>query len=175
MQIAITTCRLYGIPNAVIHQALKIFSPLKHRLQLVGEFHGIRFFDDAISTTPESTIAAIRAISNIDTMLLGGKNRGYFFEDLVNTLEEYKINNIVLFPDSGNIIKEIIDRRATYNPAILETRNMEDAVKFAYKATRKGSACVLSTASPSYGVWKNFEEKGDIFQQLVLECGLKCK
>ena len=147
-------------------KALEKFQPLSHRLEFVGEFNSIRFYDDAISTTPESTIMALGAISNIGTIFLGGEDRGYDFAELERQLQKHDIKNIVLFPNSG---KRILKSRKKYN--ILETSSMEEAVIFAYKYTKQGDACVLSTASPSYSVWKNFEEKGELFQDFVRKLG----
>ena len=58
-----------------------------------------------------------------------------------------------------------------YNPVILHTNDMENAVQFAYTHTPEGNICLLSTASPSYSIWKNFEEKGDLFQLYVKQYG----
>jgi UDP-N-acetylmuramoylalanine--D-glutamate ligase len=103
---------------------------------------------------------AIKALKNVDTIFLGGKDRGYNFSQLEKTIKQYKISNVVLFPDSGKKI-ELKGQR------ILKTRSMEDAVKFAYKNTPPGKICLLSSASPSYSLWKNFEEKGNQFKKFV--------
>jgi len=162
IQAAIAATRWLGVSDAAIRKAIKNFRPLPHRLEFVGEFKGIRFYDDAISTTPESTIMAIRTLKNIGTIFLGGEDRGYDFNELEKKLRAAKIKNVVLFPDSG---KRILKSRQGFN--ILETRSMKEAVDFAFHNTPKGKICLLSTASPSYSVWKNFEEKGDLFQKNV--------
>ena len=77
------------------------------------------------------------------------------------------IQNLVIFPDSGegilNAIQKVTDKKFT----ILVTKDMEEAVIFSYQNSPKNSAVILSTASPSYSVWKNFEEKGNLFKQYV--------
>lgn len=167
MRAAITVCRLLGITDKETLLAIASFQPLPHRLQLVGTFNGITFYDDAISTTPESTMAALQAIPNVKTIFLGGENRGYNFTKLAETLKILQVQNIVLFPDSGAAILEQIKKFSDYKPEILETQDMEKAVQFAYAHTPTNSVCLLSTASPSYSVWKNFEEKGNMFQDFV--------
>lgn len=162
IKAAITVAKLLKISDAAIKRAVKNFKSLPHRLEFVGEFRGIKFYDDAISTTPESTIEAIKALKKIGTIFLGGEDRGYDFTELEKTLRKFKIKNIVLFPDSG---KRILKSRKGFN--ILETSSMKDAVQFAYENTPKGSICLLSMASPSYSLWKNFEVKGDEFQKEV--------
>jgi UDP-N-acetylmuramoylalanine-D-glutamate ligase len=162
IRAAIKIARFFKISDSAIKKAIKNFKSLPHRLEFIGTFKGIKFYDDAISTTPESTIMAIKTLKDVDTIFLGGEDRGYDFRELEKTLKIYKIKNIVLFPESGS---RILKSRKDFN--ILETRSMKEAVNFAFKNTLKGKICLLSTASPSYSVWKNFEEKGDLFQELV--------
>lgn len=162
IQAAIKAARLLKVPDSAISKAIKNFKPLPHRLEFVGTFEGIKFYDDAISTTPESTIQAIRTLKDIGTIFLGGEDRGYDFHELEKILKLHRIQNIVLFPESSN---RILKSRQGLN--ILETRSMKEAVSFAFQNTPKGQICLLSTASPSYSIWKNFEEKGDLFQRLV--------
>lgn len=158
------------ISDDVLHQTVRDFQWLPHRLQEVGESGGIRRIDDAISTTPESTIQAIKSFEGqIDTIFLGGTDRGYVFDQLATYIYKNGIKNIVLFPNSGKRILEALDRWGIWSLKILETSSMQEAVKFAYKHTQKGKICMLSTASPSYSIWQNFEEKWDLFQQYIKE------
>jgi len=159
IRAAVSAVRCFGVPDSKIKNAIKSFEPLPYRLEFVGQFRGIKFYNDAISTTPESTIMAIKALSQIGTIFLGGQDRGYKFYKLEKEIKKHGIKNVVLFPDSG---PKIIKSRSGLN--ILETKSMEEAVKFAYKNTTKDQICLLSCASPSYSLWKNFEEKGDQFK-----------
>ncbi|MCL5011069.1 MAG: UDP-N-acetylmuramoyl-L-alanine--D-glutamate ligase [Patescibacteria group bacterium] len=162
IKAAVSVAKIFKIKNEIIKKAIGNFKPLPHRLELVGEFSGIKFYDDAISTAPESTIMALKSIPNIKTIFLGGEDRGYDFFELEKIIRKNKIENIVLFPKSG---KRMFKQRRGLN--ILETSIMKKAVEFAYKNTPQGTACLLSTASPSYTIWKNFEEKGDQFKYWV--------
>ncbi|MEN9328752.1 MAG: hypothetical protein RI947_1560 [Candidatus Parcubacteria bacterium] len=165
IRAAVTVARLYNIHKEAIRKALKAFKPLPHRMELVGEHNNIRFYDDAISTTPQSTIKAIETLKQIGTLFLGGTDRGYDFSELAETIQAYEIPNIVLFPDSGKQILKTLQSKLHMLPHILETSRMEEAVKFAYEHTPAGSICLLSCASPSYSLWKNFEEKGNEFRR----------
>lgn len=162
IQASVKVARIFKISDLIIKKAIKNFKPLPHRLEFVGEFNGIKFYDDAISTTPESTIAAIKTLKNIGTIFLGGEDRGYDFSELEKSLRLHHIKNIVLFPESGN---NILKSKQGFN--ILKTKSMEEAIKFAFQNTLKGEICVLSSASPSYSLWKNFEEKGNLFQNFI--------
>lgn len=159
---AMAVAQILKIPPEKIKKAVKSFKGLPHRLEFVGTYKGITFYDDAISTTPESTIMAIESLKNVDTIFLGGEDRGYNFLDLEKTIKKYTIRNIVLFPKSGS---RMLTSKKGFN--ILQTSSMKQAVTFALKNTKEGRVCLLSCASPSYSLWKNFEEKGNEFKKMI--------
>ena len=162
IRAAATVARMFNVSDKQISEAVKRFKGLPHRLQRVGRYKQIQFYDDAISTTPESTMEAIKALKNVDTIFLGGEDRGYDFRKLEATLKKYQIKNVVLFPDSGaRILKS--DKKIN----ILRTSDMAKAVRFAYKNTAPGKICLLSTASPSYSLWRDFKEKGEEFVRAI--------
>ena len=164
---AATVGKIFRISDSVMERAVKDFHPLPHRLELVGEYRGISFYDDAISTTPESTMCAIQSFTSVGAICLGGQDRGYDFSELSRLIAQKNIPVIVLFPDSGNAIAKALERIG-YRPVhLLVTSDMEEGVRFIYEHTPKGSVALLSTASPSYSIWKNFEEKGRLFQKFV--------
>lgn len=175
---AINVAKIYGLNNTVIRKALKKFSNLEHRLEFVGKYRGIDFYDDAISTTPESTLAAISVFEKkLGTIILGGEDRGYDFKQLAEKLAQLRVRNIVLFPDSGKRIAAALKKAyAKYKadaPQILISTQMTAAVKFAYQNTKAGQICLLSTASPSYSLFKDFKEKGNLFQKAIKNYGQK--
>ncbi len=166
------------IPMEILHTTVREFQWLPHRLQEVGEYGGIRWIDDAISTTPESTIEALKTYGDqIDTIFLGWTDRGYQFDELAKYIHQSKIRNIVIFPDSWERILESLQRSNVLSstkedptlPHLIQTSSMQEAVQFAYEHTEKWKICLLSTASPSYSLWKDFEEKGDLFQKYIKE------
>lgn len=164
---AVTVAKIFNIPDEIIKNTVLNFQPLPHRLQFVGKFRNILFYDDAISTTPESTICAINSFPKIGTIFLGGMDRGYDFDELSRVIIDKKILNIVLFPDSGEKIFKLLKKANRIKFKFLKTKSMEEAVVFAYENNPANTVCLLSTASPSYSLWKNFEEKGDLFQFFV--------
>lgn len=163
---AVTVARTLEIQDEISKKAVEKFEPLPHRMEYVGEYKGIKFYNDALATTPEATMHAINALENVDTIMLGGEDRGYDFVDFTQSIPQTNIRNIVLFPDSGATIKRLLQITGeNYN--FFETSSMDEAVKFAYEHTKPGMICLLSTASPSYSIWKNYEEKGNLFKEFV--------
>lgn len=159
-------CDIVWVDFQILKNTLKNFAPLRHRLETVGTFSGITFVDDAISTTPESTIEAIKTFDRkVDTLFLWWTDRGYEYKNLVNFLKSTNIRNIVLFPPSWEKIENLLDENFT----VLKTDDMKEAVEFAFSHTQSWKICLLSTAAPSYSLWKNFEEKGDLFQKYIRE------
>ncbi len=144
---------------------LSNFKWLSHRIENIWTYSWITFIDDAISTTPESTIEAIKTFwEKIWTIFLWWTDRWYKFSQLVKYLEKYKIKNVVLFPESWTKIKDLLNNKHK----ILETDSMQKAVQFAYTNTQESKICLLSCASPSYFLWKNFEKKWDEFKREVV-------
>lgn len=167
LKAAVTVAKLLKIPDETIMKAIKNFTSLPHRLEKVGIFRRITFYDDAIATTPEATIQAIKTLQYIGTIFLGGQDRGFDFSELAKIIDRYSIKNLVLFPETGERIFGSIIKISKKEFRVFRTTNMADAVQFAYRYTPKNTICLLSTASPSYSVWKNFEEKGNLFKQYV--------
>lgn len=158
---------LLGISIDIVKQTISHFKTLPHRLQKVGVFKDIIFYDDGASVTPQSTIASLYALQNVDTLFLGGQNRGYDFTELVETIVDTNIRNIVLFPETGALLKKMLQEKKPHAYNFFETDSMRDAVVFAYKYTKSGAICILSSASPSYTLWANFTEKGMEYQKFI--------
>jgi len=164
---AISVAKYFQVSNTEIAQAIRAFTPLRHRLQKVGTYQQITFYDDAISTTPESTIAALDALPSVGAIILGGLDRGYDFQHLAQVIATKKIPTLIFFPDSGATIRKAIAKTGYVATQQLDAQSMEQAVLFAYAHTPHNTACLLSCASPSYSIFKNFEDKGDQFQEWV--------
>ena len=156
-----------GVRKDAAVAAAKVFHPLPHRLQPLGTIAGIRWVDDAISTTPESAIAAIDALGDdVKTIILGGQDRGNDFSELAERLNDSGVKTILLFPGSGPRIRAALETAGT-TIDMIDVSSMEEAVTHAREKTPDHGIVLLSTASPSYGMFTNFEEKGRIFQECV--------
>lgn len=160
-----------GVSEKAIRKAAKAFVPLPHRLQDVGLHHGARWIDDAISTTPESAIAALDALGDdVATIILGGQDRGYDFTALAHRIAESGVQAVILFPGTGPRIEDAL-KAADADVEYAYAPSMEKAVEHAKRLTPANRICLLSTASPSYGMFKNFEDKGDQFQRCIVGKG----
>jgi UDP-N-acetylmuramoylalanine--D-glutamate ligase len=166
---AYAVSQLIGIPKNVALKAIRGFKSLPHRLQPLGTYHGIDWVDDAISTTPESATAAVKALGDrVYTIILGGQDRGLDFKDFGHFLAASPVRVAIFFPGSGPRIKMALKKADPMQRVrCLEALTMEEAVKHAIENTPKNKIALLSTASPSYGMFTNFEEKGDVFQRCI--------
>ena len=162
---------LFKIPSKIIEKTLKEFKYLPHRLELVGTFKGITFYNDALSTIPETAILAMKTLGKrVQTIFLGGFDRKIDFKNLAKkVLENRNIKNVILFPTTGEKIwKEIIKQaRGKAVPRHFFIDNMRDAVKLAYQYTQKGKICLLSCASTSFSIFRDYKEKGNLFKKQV--------
>ncbi|MFA6522849.1 MAG: UDP-N-acetylmuramoyl-L-alanine--D-glutamate ligase [Candidatus Peribacteraceae bacterium] len=160
----------FKIPKDIAIEAIKSFQPLPHRLQSLGVIDGFEWIDDSISTTPESAIAALDALGDrVETIFLGGQDRGYDFSELGKHLARSSVKTVILFPGSGPEIRKAI-KSVKSAATIHEVSTMEEAVGLATQAPNPKSQIpivLLSPASPSYGMFKNFEERGDQFRSCI--------
>lgn len=163
-------CRDFGVSDDDFSKALKTYNPLPHRLQFIGNIGGIKWYDDSISTIDETTIQALNTLKDADTVLIGGMDRGISYENLEKYLANSPIPNIILMEETGRrIADEIRKNHPEFKDVerIHKVEHLEDAVKLAKEITGQGRSCVLSPAAASYGIFKNFEERGDVFARLV--------
>ncbi|SEA04906.1 UDP-N-acetylmuramoylalanine--D-glutamate ligase [Pseudobutyrivibrio sp. ACV-2] len=162
-------CRRYDISNQEFMDALATFKTLAHRLQFIGKLDDVDYYDDSISTTVESAISAIKAIPNAGTILLGGMDRGIDYDPLVEFLQTRNLEHIILMYDSGKVLLDKLSSVAS--DAFMEhVHYIEDlgaACEFVKSNASKGTAVILSPASASYGVFKNFEQRGDFFKEHI--------
>jgi len=163
-------CDIMDIDPKILKSTLEVFKGLPHRMENIWMYGGIVRVDDAISTTPESTIQALQTFGDeVDTIFLWWTDRGYDFKELAKTIVKSKIRNVVLFPESWERIYKEIKKYDLGEIKCFQATDMKQAVKFAYEYTKDRKICLLSTASPSYSLWKNFEEKGNLFQKYIKE------
>lgn len=160
-----TVAKLKGLDILKAKETISKFKGLKYRMECIGTFDDITYYNDTIATIPEATISAIKALEKVDTLIFGGMDRHIDYESLISFLENSSISNLVCMPTTGftigNILKERCDKK------IFFVNTLEEAHKVAKENTAKGKICLLSPAAASYEFFKNFEEKGKAFENIV--------
>ncbi|MBR4135736.1 MAG: UDP-N-acetylmuramoyl-L-alanine--D-glutamate ligase [Bacteroidales bacterium] len=167
---AVAVARHFGLSHEEILQGLSSFRGLPHRLEMVGKYQDIIFYNDSISTIPEAAIAAVKALRKVDTLILGGFDRGIDYTGLIDYLGENPVRNIAFTGPAGERI--LSEWQATALPLpehyILE-EDYRKIVAFAFEHTAPNKVVLLSPAAASYNQFKNFEERGDLFKQYIVE------
>ena len=173
---AVAVGKLLGVSTSAIAEAIRHFQPLEHRLELVGTYHGITFYNAAIATVPQATLAHLEALGpDVQTILLGGYDRHLDFAELGERLAASQVKTLILFPTTGQRIWEAVCRRrqpVLAPPQAFFVQNMADAVRLAYRHTQTGKICLHSPASPSFGLFRDYQERGNLFKQHVRQLGL---
>lgn len=165
---AYAVCSRY-VSEPQFFAALKTFRPLPHRLECLGEVDGVIYYNDSISTASETVISALKSLPTTATLLLGGMDRGLHYDELIEFLRTSSVEHILLMADTGRRIFEQIKDDESFSGRAVLTPTLEEAVKVAKAVTPKGRICLLSPAAASYGIFKNFEHRGDEFKRLVFE------
>jgi UDP-N-acetylmuramoylalanine--D-glutamate ligase len=166
---AVTAASLCGVEAGVIREAVKAFRGLPHRLELVGTFNGVTFYDDSIATVPDATLGALDALgSDVQTLILGGHERNLDFTEFGARLPG-NINTVILFPPTGQRIWKAIELHSRNSPLpeAFFVESMELAVALAYERTEPGKICLLSPTSPSFGIFKDYRERGESFKAFI--------
>jgi UDP-N-acetylmuramoyl-L-alanine---L-glutamate ligase len=167
ISVAAAAAALMKIPSPAITEGINSFKPLEHRIEYVGTFRNKKFFNDSISTIPEATIAALKTLEKVDTLILGGFDRGIDYKILVEYLIKSKDRKLIFTGPAGKrIMDEITDKAGfKYNPVFI--KDFRSAVSMAINVTPEGGTCLLSPAASSYDSFNNFEERGRCFKDLV--------
>ena len=180
---AIETAKLFKVKKVIIKKTIKNFKGLEHRLELVGKFRGIIFYNDVLSTTPESTIAAIEALQdkNLTTIIVGSFDRRLNYKKLARKIIQAKIRNVIYWPNAGEIIaKEIKVSMGSLAPEnrrhqrwlrslnLIKVQNMEQTIAQSFKLANSGETVLLSPAASSYDFYQDYREKGEKFKEEIL-------
>ncbi|MFH0791707.1 MAG: UDP-N-acetylmuramoyl-L-alanine--D-glutamate ligase [bacterium] len=167
---AIKVGELCGVNPTAIKKAIKNFKPLPHRLEFVGKYKGIDFYNDSLATVPEATISAIDVFDpKIGTLITGGFDRGVSYNALAKRIIDSQIKNIAFFSTTGKIIwdqiRKLNHKHQKFN--ILFTDSMKEAVSFGYQNTETKTICLMSCASASFNLFKDYQARGNAFKKYV--------
>lgn len=149
------------------------FSGLEHRLEFVQEIDGVKYYDDSFGTTPETAIVAIEAFAQPKVVILGGSDKGSDYSELVSRIISSNVSHVICIGDTGSRIADALEkrkneRRITYtifDP--IGTVSMHEIIDAARRVAKSGDVVLLSTGSASFGLFKNYKDRGDQFKQAV--------
>ncbi len=167
MMAAVLAAKSAGTGDADIRNGLKTFRGLEHRLEYVGRFRDILFFNDSIATIPEAAIAAVKSLPDTETIILGGYDRGLEYGQLVDFLCGSKVKNFILLGQAGLRMLDLFRLRPIPEKQFHLVGDLEEAFRIIPEITSPGKICLLSPAAASYDIFKNFEERGNVFKKMA--------
>lgn len=152
-----------------ISQAVKEFKGLEHRLEFVREVSGVKYYNDSFSTTPETAIAALKSFSQPEILILGGSDKGSDYTELGKEIVAAKnIKAVILVGQMGPKIKEAIEKAGKFEGEFKEgAKDMAEIISQAKAVVESGDVVLLSPACASFGMFKNYKQRGQLFKEEV--------
>ncbi|MDR2688066.1 MAG: UDP-N-acetylmuramoyl-L-alanine--D-glutamate ligase [Oscillospiraceae bacterium] len=163
---AATAALSLGATREGIRQAVADFQGIAHRMYPVSEAGGIHWVDNCISTIPQAVLCDVDALGDVDTLILGGLDRGIDYRGLAEGLTLRPVRNVICMPETGRNIAALLKEEGSEQNIVM-ARTMEEAVAAAFACTERGKTCLLAPAAASYNAYRDFEEKGKHFADCV--------
>ena len=151
-----------------IQLAVETFDGVPHRLELVRDLNGVRWYDDSIATAPERTIAAINSFDEPIVLLLGGRDKNLPWDKLAQLIRR-RVSRVVIFGEAGDLIAEAIGPKKPGQAmrSVVRCATLQEAIKTAHNQAEAGDVVLLSPGGTSYDAFKDFEERGQAFREWV--------
>jgi len=156
-----------------IRSVLTTFSGLEHRLQLVGEVAGVKYYDDSFGTTPETAVVAIEAFTEPKVLITGGFGKSTDFEALIDTILKSDVKHVVCIGKTGSVIADRLEARkeercVTYTVwSSYDALIMPEIVEAARQQADPGDVVLLAPADASFDMFKDYKDRGAQFSQAV--------
>ena len=149
--------------------AIRAFTGLPHRLEIIKSSNNITYYNDSFASAPEATLAAINSITNNKIMIIGGLDRNLNLDNLAIGIKQnsFAIRKVVLIGQSASRVAAQLDNIGYTNYEICTAKTMEEIVDKAKSLALPGDSIVLSPGFPSFDMFRNFEERGEKFRQVV--------
>ena len=159
-----------GFPLDAMLEAAENFHGVPHRLELVRELHGVRWYNDSTATAPERSMAAIRAFEEPIVLLLGGRDKDLPWEDLMRLVGE-RVDHVVLFGEAAEKIRNTAQSLGLRENGsrLSRAQGLHEAVIKAAEVAESGDVVLLSPGGTSFDEFKDFAERGERFREWVLE------
>lgn len=160
------------ITDSSFRHVAKTFPGVAHRIELVREMHGVKYYNDSIASSPTRTIAGLRCFTKVKPILIaGGHDKHIPFDDLGTEIVE-RVKALYLTGETAERIRQAVLNTPGYNRLTLPIYVIDDfteAVRSASATAEKGDVVILSPACSSFDKFKNFMERGNTFRKIVLE------
>lgn len=153
-----------GVPLNIIINVIKDFMGVEHRIEYVRDKNGVRYYNDSKGTNPDSSIKALEAMSRPTILIAGGYDKHSEFDEFIEAFDN-KVKLMVLLGETADKIEETAVRHGFTN--IIKTDSLEKAVKICAENAVSGDVVLLSPACASWGMFKNYEERGKLFKEYV--------
>lgn len=164
---AVEVARILRIKKEVVAATVKKFKGLQHRIEFAGEKDGVKYFDDSFATTPDSAIIALKSFKTPVTLLAGGSDKGSDFKILAKEIK-IRVKFVILFKGLGSDRLKKALNEIGYNQKNIKTvSSMGTAMEIAKQKSEPGDIVLLSPACASFGIFKNYKERGDLFKAEV--------
>jgi UDP-N-acetylmuramoylalanine--D-glutamate ligase len=163
---AVVVARQFGVTEEQMKQVLPDFKPLPHRLEFVAKISDVGWYNDSIATTPASTMVALEAFEQPKIIIAGGYDKNLPFDQLGRQIAG-KAKAVILLGQTAEAIARAVRAVPRSEVPIEIVDSLGEAVKVAAQMAKPGDVVLLSPACASYDMFENFQQRGEIFRQLV--------
>lgn len=159
---------VYGrVSKDVIVNVAKTFGGVEHRIELVRELEGVKYYNSSIDSSPNRTINTLRVFPEKVIMIAGGKDKGIPYDEVGPAIADY-VKVLILIGATSDKIAEALEKTGRADEVkVIRVSSYEDAVNTARSEAVSGDVVLLSPASTSFDMFRNFEERGQLFKDLV--------
>ena len=161
---AVAMAAVYGVPMDVIRKTIKAFKGVAHRIEYVAEKNGVVYYNDSKGTNPDAAIKGIQAMNRKTVLLGGGYDKDSEYTEWINSIDG-KVKKLVLLGQTKEKIARDAEKCGFHDYVFADT--FEEAVMMAVEIAKPGEAVLLSPACASWGMFPNYEVRGDKFKEIV--------
>ena len=154
----------YGVDMDVIRETIRDFAGVEHRIEFVAEKNGVAYYNDSKGTNPDAAIKGIQAMRRPTMLIGGGYDKDSSYKEWIESFDG-KVKKLVLLGQTKEKIAKEARECGFYDIILVDT--FEEAVMTCVKLAEPGDAVLLSPACASWGMFKNYEERGDKFKEIV--------
>ena len=164
---AVEVAKVVRVKREVVEKTVKSYEGLEHRLEYVKEIKGVKYYNDTFATTPESAITALKSFDSPIVLIAGGSEKKSDFKELAKIIKNKVVQVVLLNGKASPRLKKEIINAGFFGKNIKLVYNMEGAVRVAKRESISGDIVLLSPACASFGIFKNYKERGELFKKEV--------